>query len=203
MLAVAEVSPGVADTHVLAEADRTRAVLLTEDKDFGELVYRRGAARRGVVLLRLAGLSRDVRAALVSQAFNGHGAEFVAHLPWSHRLASASVPPHRRLAEPSRDPPLVPYPRFSLSHHHDHILRVVRLRRPAQRLDLRSRTSPHSGMNSTWSCLQVDEIVQPAPQPHKVGSATSDTKTPNTACGTPKSSHAVATLRRRFGSLMS
>lgn len=75
--AMAEIAPGAADTQVLAEADRTQAVLLTEDKDFGELVYRQGASHQGVVLVRLAGLSRAVRAALVSEAFKAHGAEFV------------------------------------------------------------------------------------------------------------------------------
>jgi predicted nuclease of predicted toxin-antitoxin system len=74
---IAEVSPGVADTHVLAEADRTQSILLTEDKDFGELVYRQGASHQGVVLLRLAGLSRAVRAALISDVFKAHSAEFV------------------------------------------------------------------------------------------------------------------------------
>lgn len=75
--AIGEVSPGVADAQVLAEADRTQAVLLTEDKDFGELVYRHGATHCGVVLFRLAGLSRAVRATLVSEAFKAHAAEFV------------------------------------------------------------------------------------------------------------------------------
>jgi predicted nuclease of predicted toxin-antitoxin system len=75
--AIREACPGVADTQVLGEADRAAAVLLTEDKDFGELVYRQGASHRGVVLIRLAGLGRDVRAALVSEALKAHGAEFV------------------------------------------------------------------------------------------------------------------------------
>lgn len=77
VVAIAEVSPGAADTQVLGEAERTQVVLLTEDKDFGELVYRGGAAHHGVVLIRLAGLSRAVRAALVSEAFKAHGSEFV------------------------------------------------------------------------------------------------------------------------------
>lgn len=77
LVAISEVLPGSVDTQVLGEADRTQAVLLTEDKDFGELVYRHGASLSGVVLIRLAGLSRAVRAALVSEVFKAHGAEFV------------------------------------------------------------------------------------------------------------------------------
>jgi predicted nuclease of predicted toxin-antitoxin system len=76
--AIGELSPGVPDTHVLSEADRTQAILVTEDKDFGELVYRHSATHHGVVLIRLAGLSRAVRATVVSEAFKTHAAEFVS-----------------------------------------------------------------------------------------------------------------------------
>ncbi len=40
VLAVAEMEPGIADTTVLARANERRALLVTEDKDFGELVFR-------------------------------------------------------------------------------------------------------------------------------------------------------------------
>ena len=36
------------------------AVLITADKDFGELVYRLGRIHAGVVLIRLAGLSPEI-----------------------------------------------------------------------------------------------------------------------------------------------
>lgn len=55
---IAEIEPGISDQDVLEIANKTKAILLTADKDFGELVYRDhydiGA---GVVLLRFAGLS--------------------------------------------------------------------------------------------------------------------------------------------------
>ena len=49
---VAELSPSAPDEDVLAIAVTHHAVLVTEDKDFGELVYRRGLAHSGVVRLR-------------------------------------------------------------------------------------------------------------------------------------------------------
>ena len=49
---VAELSPGISDEEVLRLAADGPAVLVTEDKDFGELVYRRGLAHAGVVLVR-------------------------------------------------------------------------------------------------------------------------------------------------------
>ena len=48
------------DEEVLASADSEGVLLLTADKDFGELVYRRQLAHCGVMLLRQAGLSFTV-----------------------------------------------------------------------------------------------------------------------------------------------
>jgi predicted nuclease of predicted toxin-antitoxin system len=55
---VAELSPGIPDQEVLELARLEGRLLLTSDKDFGELVYRQGLATSGVVLLRLPGLDR-------------------------------------------------------------------------------------------------------------------------------------------------
>jgi predicted nuclease of predicted toxin-antitoxin system len=47
-------TPGATDEQVLARSNAEDRVLITLDKDFGELVLRRGlAASQGVVLLRL------------------------------------------------------------------------------------------------------------------------------------------------------
>ena len=46
--------PGISDEEVAALCSETQRVLLTFDKDFGELVFRRGlSAGSGVVLFRL------------------------------------------------------------------------------------------------------------------------------------------------------
>ena len=74
---VAELSPGIADEDVLSQAEALRAPLVTCDKDFGELVYRQGRTNYGVVLARLAGLSNDQKAAIMSQAITAYGAELV------------------------------------------------------------------------------------------------------------------------------
>ena len=58
---VAELSPSVSDEEVLRQAHGRNAVLLTIDKDFGDLVFRQGLAHYGVVLLRLAGLANATR----------------------------------------------------------------------------------------------------------------------------------------------
>jgi predicted nuclease of predicted toxin-antitoxin system len=77
IISIAEELPGVPDDVVLASAVREGIVLLTSDKDFGELVYRHRLPHAGVLLLRLAGLTESEKCELVSQAFADHRAEFV------------------------------------------------------------------------------------------------------------------------------
>lgn len=64
---VAEMEPGIPDDIVLQQANEHQALLITQDKDYGELVYRRGLAHRGVILIRLAGLPPQTKAAIVSK----------------------------------------------------------------------------------------------------------------------------------------
>jgi predicted nuclease of predicted toxin-antitoxin system len=53
----AEVGAGSSDKDVLAAANEAQSLLLTCDKDFGELVYRQRLTSSGVVLIRLDGFS--------------------------------------------------------------------------------------------------------------------------------------------------
>jgi len=73
----AEESPGADDPAILAAANEPKALLLTCDKDFGELVYRQRLASAGVVLLRLAGLAAESKARLVTQTVQAHSHEMV------------------------------------------------------------------------------------------------------------------------------
>lgn len=76
VLSIREIAPADSDHEVLTRAVGETAPLLTEDTDFGELVYRLGAAHAGVVLIRLGMLSRAARVELVSRAVQDHGTEF-------------------------------------------------------------------------------------------------------------------------------
>jgi predicted nuclease of predicted toxin-antitoxin system len=53
VVAVAEAMPQADDSDILSYAANEGRVLLTNDKDFGELVYRDRRAHSGVVLMRL------------------------------------------------------------------------------------------------------------------------------------------------------
>lgn len=58
VLAVREFARGSQDPHVLSFAAASRRVLLTRDRDFGELVYRRYLPAAGIVLLRIRAKSK-------------------------------------------------------------------------------------------------------------------------------------------------
>jgi predicted nuclease of predicted toxin-antitoxin system len=78
VLYVAELAPGVTDETMLELAAREGRLLLTADKDFGELVFRLRRASHGVLLLRLVGLSQERKAEAASEALREHGAEMAA-----------------------------------------------------------------------------------------------------------------------------
>ncbi|MEM1544290.1 MAG: DUF5615 family PIN-like protein [Candidatus Bathyarchaeia archaeon] len=72
---VADVVAGLPDEAVLAIARMQCAVLITADKDFGELIFRRRLPHRGVLLLRLSGMSSNQKAEIVCQVVKEHMAE--------------------------------------------------------------------------------------------------------------------------------
>jgi len=72
---VAEMGPGISDETVLDLANREEAILLTADKDFGELVFRQERMTGGIILIRLAGISPVRKAEIVASALGAHGGE--------------------------------------------------------------------------------------------------------------------------------
>ena len=56
-------------------ANQKDAVLLTADKDFGELVFQQRLINQGVILIRLAGLSPTHKAEIVASAIRNHSSE--------------------------------------------------------------------------------------------------------------------------------
>lgn len=67
VLYIAEFAPSIDDEAVLHQANLNRALLLTQDKDFGELVFRQGLVHMGVVLIRLSGLSLPAKQQVFQQ----------------------------------------------------------------------------------------------------------------------------------------
>jgi len=75
-------------------------LLVTADKDFGELVFRQGRALPGVVLIRLAGLSASRKADIVASALAAHGQE----LPGAFTVVSPGAIRIRRRSSKPRSP---------------------------------------------------------------------------------------------------
>ena len=79
VLYIAEMEPSIPDDVVLERANEITALLVAADKDFGELVFReRRLSSGGVVLVRLAGLSVERKAEIVSKAFAERSTELAS-----------------------------------------------------------------------------------------------------------------------------
>ena len=63
VLYVLEMSPGISDSEVLDLANLASSILITSDKDFGELVFRQQRIHQGVILVRLQRQSSRTKAA--------------------------------------------------------------------------------------------------------------------------------------------
>jgi predicted nuclease of predicted toxin-antitoxin system len=77
VLYIAELDPGIDDEIVLLRSRQANSILLTADKDFGELVFRQRLLHSGVVLIRLPGLTPDEKAELVTRIFERHGEQLL------------------------------------------------------------------------------------------------------------------------------
>ena len=69
---VVEQAPSTDDEVILERARTENRILITRDKDFGELVYRLHKAHTGVILLRLEGYDTNERAVLVCTLIEKH-----------------------------------------------------------------------------------------------------------------------------------
>jgi len=67
VLSISETSPGIDDTGVLKTAFENNLLLVTEDKDFGELAYRLKMKHKGILLIRMAEISREERLKVIPQ----------------------------------------------------------------------------------------------------------------------------------------
>jgi predicted nuclease of predicted toxin-antitoxin system len=88
--AVIERLPGAEDAAVVAMALREDRTFVTEDRDFGQLVYATAKSTRGVILLRFPSRARATLPATVVDFVTRHGDElggrFVVLQPGRIRL---------------------------------------------------------------------------------------------------------------------
>ncbi len=77
VLYIAEFKKGISDEEIIKIANREKSVLLTCDKDFGEMVFRQKKINEGVILIRLAGLSPLKKAQIVVEAIRNYHREML------------------------------------------------------------------------------------------------------------------------------
>lgn len=73
VLYVAEAAPGLSDADVIALALKDVRLLLTEDKDFGDLVFRRKQPVAGIVLMRIDVEDTQLKTARLTAAIERYG----------------------------------------------------------------------------------------------------------------------------------
>jgi len=62
---ILETHPGAEDEVILHLSNSEKRVLITQDKDFGELVFRLKQSHAGIVLIRLEGYTPAIKAQIV------------------------------------------------------------------------------------------------------------------------------------------
>jgi predicted nuclease of predicted toxin-antitoxin system len=78
VFSIAELFPSISDIQVLNYAVNQNAALLTNDKDFGELVHRQNLPHYDIVLLRLRKMSPLSKAKVLTDVINKHGEELIS-----------------------------------------------------------------------------------------------------------------------------
>jgi predicted nuclease of predicted toxin-antitoxin system len=74
---VGEVDPGMEDHRILAWAVSEGRIVITQDPDFGALVYQSGKSHSGVMLLRMPGSTRGEKVRVVLSIVEQQGGDLV------------------------------------------------------------------------------------------------------------------------------
>jgi predicted nuclease of predicted toxin-antitoxin system len=74
-----EFKPGALDKEILETAFAQKRILLTEDKDFGELVYRLNKPAFGIILLRIKVRERHLKWPRLKELLYRHSSKLESH----------------------------------------------------------------------------------------------------------------------------
>ena len=76
---IADIDIYMKDRDVLELANKTNAILLTNDKDFGELVFRQKLVSTGIILFRIKGEETNLKALLIRKLLMGYQEKVAKH----------------------------------------------------------------------------------------------------------------------------
>jgi len=116
VLAVGEYQERSEDKDVMARAMAENRILLTEDKDFGWLVYAGRMDSPGVILIRFPASARSLLADVVLKLVNEHSSQlveaFVVLQPGAARFSFG--PHHSQRSQHSHQPDPAAAPRYNI-----------------------------------------------------------------------------------------
>jgi predicted nuclease of predicted toxin-antitoxin system len=77
VLPIVDVLPGAADAAVIDLAVREDRLFLTEDRDFGQLIYAAAKPARGVILIRFPAMARTALPQLIVEIVAQHAERLI------------------------------------------------------------------------------------------------------------------------------
>ncbi len=72
VFAIRSLNPEMADTEIIELANREDAIIISMDKDFGELIFKNKIQHKGVLLLRLEDAVAEEKLAVIQNIFPEH-----------------------------------------------------------------------------------------------------------------------------------
>ena len=75
ILSVRKLNPRMSDSEVIDIAAKDNRIVITMDKDFGELIYNSGLIHKGILLLRTENCSGDKKVKILSEILINYSSE--------------------------------------------------------------------------------------------------------------------------------
>jgi len=75
VLSVRDINPSMSDSKIIGIASKDNRIIITMDKDFGELVYNSGLTHKGILLLRTENCSGDKKIKILSEILRNYSSE--------------------------------------------------------------------------------------------------------------------------------
>ena len=72
VIGIRSLNPEMADTDIIELANKEDAIIITMDKDFGELIFKNKFQHKGVLLLRLEDAVAEEKLAVIQNIFPEH-----------------------------------------------------------------------------------------------------------------------------------
>ena len=79
VLKIRTINPKMSDLEILKLARKEKRIVITMDKDFGELVFRSAKKHHGVLLLRLDDATSDEKLSVMKEIFSTYFGQLKGH----------------------------------------------------------------------------------------------------------------------------